>query len=145
MLRELVEGAGTGADVIAELGIGLNHAVAPRGHVMLDEKAGGTAHVAIGRNTGTYGGDNEATIHVDCVFSAPELEVDGRPCRYPVDRLPARDPRARLPADPPEPGWRSLARKIWAPIAVVVGLRRSSSASRSRSSRRSSSPSAATR
>ena len=78
LLQELVESAGEGADVIAELGIGLNHAVEPRGHVMLDEKAGGTAHVAIGRNTGSYGGDNEATIHVDCVFSGPEIEVDGR-------------------------------------------------------------------
>ena len=50
---------------------------------MLDEKAGGTAHVAIGRNTGTYGGDNEASIHVDCVFSAPEVEADGRPVDIP--------------------------------------------------------------
>jgi len=83
MLRELVAGAGTGADVIAELGIGLNHALVPRGHVMLDEKAGGTAHVAIGRNTGTYGGDNEASIHVDCIFSAPEVEADGRPVDIP--------------------------------------------------------------
>ena len=83
MLRELVEGAGEGADVIAELGIGLNHDVTPRGHVMLDEKAGGTAHVAIGRNTGSYGGDNEATIHVDCIFSAPEVEADGRPVDIP--------------------------------------------------------------
>jgi hypothetical protein len=78
LLRELVERAGEGANVIAELGIGLNHALRPRGHVMLDEKAGGTAHVAIGRNTGSYGGDNEAAIHVDCVFSGPELEADGR-------------------------------------------------------------------
>jgi len=83
MLRDLVDGAGAGADVIAELGIGLNHAVKPRGHVMLDEKAGGTAHVAIGRNTGTYGGDNEATIHVDCIFSGPEVEADGRPVDIP--------------------------------------------------------------
>src|SRR4051812_6147939 len=44
MLREIVDGAGSGGDVIAELGIGLNHTVRPRGHVMLDEKAGGTAH-----------------------------------------------------------------------------------------------------
>ncbi len=78
MLRNIIEQAGSGGDVIAELGIGLNHALRPRGHVMLDEKAGGTAHVAIGRNTGPLGGDNEATIHVDCVFSAPELEADGR-------------------------------------------------------------------
>jgi leucyl aminopeptidase (aminopeptidase T) len=83
MLRELVAGSGNGANVIAEFGIGLNHALRPRGHVMLDEKAGGTAHVAIGRNTGPYGGDNEAMIHVDCVFSGPELEADGRPISIP--------------------------------------------------------------
>jgi hypothetical protein len=82
-LRELVERAGPGADVIAELGIGLNPTVAPRGHVMLDEKAAKTAHVAIGRNTGVFGGDNEATIHVDCVFSDPQVEADGRPIQLP--------------------------------------------------------------
>jgi hypothetical protein len=83
LLRELVEGAGEGADVIAELGIGLNPTVAPRGHVMLDEKAARTAHVAIGRNTGSYGGDNEASIHVDMIFSLPELEADGRRIELP--------------------------------------------------------------
>ena len=83
MLRELVADAGRGADVIAELGIGFNPSIVPRGHVMLDEKAAGTAHVAIGRNTGSYGGDNEADIHVDCVFSAPQVEADGRPIQLP--------------------------------------------------------------
>jgi hypothetical protein len=83
MLRELVAGAGAGADVVAELGLGLNHTVVPRGHVMLDEKAARTAHVAIGRNTGAYGGDNEASIHVDLIFSLPELEADGRPVALP--------------------------------------------------------------
>jgi leucyl aminopeptidase (aminopeptidase T) len=78
MLRELVDRAGAGADVIAELGLGLNPMVRPRGHVMLDEKAAGTAHVAIGRNTGAYGGDNEAAIHVDMIFSRPQVEADGR-------------------------------------------------------------------
>jgi leucyl aminopeptidase (aminopeptidase T) len=82
-LRELVADAGRGADVIAELGIGLHPNVEPSGHVMLDEKARGTAHVAIGRNTGSYGGDNEAEIHVDCVFSAPQVEADGRPIQLP--------------------------------------------------------------
>lgn len=78
MLRELVADAGTGADVIAELGIGLNPAVEPRGHVLLDEKAARTAHVAIGKNSGAaFGGDNDAAIHVDCIFSEPELEADG--------------------------------------------------------------------
>ena len=83
LLRELVAGAGPGADVIAELGIGFNPTVSPRGHVMLDEKAAGTAHVAIGRNTGSYGGDNEAEIHVDCIFSDPQVAVDGRPIQLP--------------------------------------------------------------
>jgi len=82
-LRELVADAGRGADVIAELGIGFNPTVKPRGHIMLDEKAAGTAHVAIGRNTASYGGDNEAAIHVDCVFSAPQVEADGRPIPLP--------------------------------------------------------------
>jgi 2,5-dihydroxypyridine 5,6-dioxygenase len=83
MLRELVADAGEGADVIAELGIGLHPGLSPRGHTMLDEKAAHTAHVAIGRNTGSYGGDNEATIHVDCIFSEPVVEADGRPVDLP--------------------------------------------------------------
>lgn len=83
LLRGLVAGAGTGADVVAELGIGLNPTVTPSGHTMLDEKAAGTAHVAIGRNTGAYGGDNEASIHIDCVFSNPRIEADGRPLPLP--------------------------------------------------------------
>jgi hypothetical protein len=83
LLRALVDEAGAGADVIAELGIGLNPTVTPRGHVMLDEKAAKTAHVAIGRNTGVFGGDNEASIHVDCVFSDPVIDVDGRQVQLP--------------------------------------------------------------
>jgi hypothetical protein len=84
LLRALVEEAGPSGSVIAELGIGLNPAVSPRGHIMLDEKAARTAHVAIGSNVGSYGGTNESTIHVDCVFSEPQLEVDGRPVEIPV-------------------------------------------------------------
>jgi hypothetical protein len=83
MLQDLVTRGGAGADVIAELGIGFNPTISPRGHVMLDEKAANTAHVAIGRNTGPYGGTNEATIHVDCVFSHPDLTADGRPVELP--------------------------------------------------------------
>ena len=85
LLRRLVEDAGEGGNVIAELGIGFNPTVSPRGHVMLDEKAARTAHVAIGRNTGPYGGDNEATIHVDCVVSEPEIEADGKRVELPAD------------------------------------------------------------
>ncbi|HEX2506517.1 MAG TPA: aminopeptidase [Gaiellaceae bacterium] len=83
MLEELVESADAGARVIGELGLGLNPTVAPRGHVMLDEKAAGTAHVAIGNNTGSYGGRNSSTIHVDCILSSPVVEVDGRRLELP--------------------------------------------------------------
>lgn len=83
MLRELVADAGTGADTIAEVGLGLNPAVVVRGHAMLDEKAAGTAHVAIGNNVGMAGGDNAAAIHVDCIFAGPELEADGRRVELP--------------------------------------------------------------
>jgi len=83
LLQRLVDEAGPSGRVIAELGIGLNPTVIPRGHVMLDEKAARTAHVAIGSNVGSYGGVNESTIHVDCVFSEPELEVDGLPVEIP--------------------------------------------------------------
>ena len=83
MLRRLVDDAGQGADVIAELGIGFYPGLEPRGHVMLDEKAAGTAHVAIGKNTGVYGGVNDAKIHVDCIFSNPTFEVDGAPLALP--------------------------------------------------------------
>ena len=84
MLRDLVDEAGESGRVIAEVGIGLNHVVRPRGHVLLDEKAGGTAHVAIGNNTGPYGGVNLSPIHVDCVFSEPEIEADGERVELPV-------------------------------------------------------------
>ena len=83
MLRELVANAGEGADVIAELGIGFYPGLAPRGHVMLDEKAAGTAHVAIGNNTGVYGGVNKSSIHVDMIFSEPAIEADGRRIEIP--------------------------------------------------------------
>ena len=83
LLRQLVADAGEGADVIAELGIGLHPGLSPRGHTMLDEKAARSAHVAIGRNTGAYGGDNEAAIHVDCIFSEPQVEADSRPVDLP--------------------------------------------------------------
>lgn len=84
LLQGIVDDAGPSGRVIAELGIGLNPAISPRGHVMLDEKAGRTAHVAIGNNVGSFGGTNESSIHVDCIFSEPQLEVDGRPIEIPT-------------------------------------------------------------
>ncbi len=81
-LRELVDGAGEGAERVAEVGFGMNPTLEPRGHVLIDEKVAGTAHVAIGSNT-HMGGTQAASIHVDCVFSGAEAWADGRRVELP--------------------------------------------------------------
>ena len=75
-LRDVVAEAEGPADRVAELGIGLNPTLSPRGHVLIDEKVAGTAHLAIGSNI-HMGGTQAASIHVDCVFRLSELRLDG--------------------------------------------------------------------
>jgi aminopeptidase len=69
----------TGAgDVIAELGIGLNHEVTrPCGNMLLDEKILGTIHIAVGDNR-MLGGVNESSLHWDLLVMGPTVTVDGR-------------------------------------------------------------------
>jgi len=79
--RELVENAaekgGDAAYNLAELGIGTNTAVTDLvGSILLDEKAGGTVHVAIGDDAG-IGGDTDAPIHEDGVIRNPTVYADG--------------------------------------------------------------------
>lgn len=81
-LRELLADAGEGADRVAEVGIGINPTLAPRGHVLIDEKIAGTAHVALGSNF-HMGGDQMASIHLDCVFWVDEVLADSRPIDLP--------------------------------------------------------------
>jgi aminopeptidase len=83
LLQDVVDEAGPSGRVIAELGIGFNPTISPWGHVLFDEKAAHTAHVAIGNNSGQYGGTNVSSIHVDCVFSEPQIEADGQPVELP--------------------------------------------------------------
>lgn len=80
-IRETVEGAaetvGDAAYNLAELGIGTNVAVTELvGSVLLDEKAGGTVHIAIGDNAG-IGGETEAPIHLDGILRQPTVYADG--------------------------------------------------------------------
>ena len=76
--REAIAEAGTGADVVAELGIGTNDRARITGSVITDEKVLGTAHVAFGDNASpSYGGDNRAAIHVDGVMASATIEADG--------------------------------------------------------------------
>jgi leucyl aminopeptidase (aminopeptidase T) len=86
-IRATVEGAadevGEAAYNLAELGIGTNLAVTDLvGSVLLDEKAAGTVHLAIGDDAG-IGGDTDAPIHLDGVIRDPTVTVDGEELALP--------------------------------------------------------------
>ena len=90
-IRTTVEAAaedvGDAAYNLAELGIGTNVAVTDLvGSVLLDEKAGGTVHIAIGDNAG-IGGEIEAPIHLDGILRDPTVSADGA-----VIELPQSEP-----------------------------------------------------
>jgi aminopeptidase len=70
-----------GARRLGELGIGTNYAI-DRGtrEILLDEKLGGTVHMAVGRSYPESGGTNESAVHTDLVCDlrrGGKLEVDG--------------------------------------------------------------------
>ncbi len=77
-LRQLCEKRGDANwNRIAELGVGVNQAVRSfTGMPLVDEKAFGTCHIAIGRSQ-NFGGDIEASIHVDMVTRKPTIALDG--------------------------------------------------------------------
>jgi len=80
-IREQVETAaeavGRDAYNVAELGIGTNVGVAELvGSVLLDEKAAGTIHIAIGDDA-SIGGDTEAPLHLDGIVRDPTVYADG--------------------------------------------------------------------
>ncbi|MFB6198697.1 MAG: aminopeptidase, partial [Halobacteriaceae archaeon] len=70
---------------IAELGIGANVGASTLvGSVLLDEKAAGTVHVAIGDDA-SIGGDIEAPLHLDGVILEPTIYADGTEVELPTD------------------------------------------------------------
>jgi len=74
-----VMGASNGdKDVIAELGIGVNPGVVePVGNISLDEKIGGSVHIAVGMND-RFGGKNKSNLHQDFVILKPTIWFDGK-------------------------------------------------------------------
>ena len=87
-IREQVETAaeevGDAAYNLAELGIGTNVAVTDLvGSVLLDEKAGGTVHIAIGDDAG-IGGDTDAPVHLDGILREPTVYADGEEIDLPT-------------------------------------------------------------
>jgi len=86
-VREQVEAAseqvGEDAYNLAELGIGTNVAVDElAGSVLLDEKAAGTVHIAIGDDAG-IGGDTDAPLHLDGIIREPTVFADGEEVELP--------------------------------------------------------------
>ncbi len=73
--QNLLKKAQGNKDRIAEFGVGINHGMKPIGLRIYDEKALGTAHVAIGNNI-HLGGTNEASIHIDFILYKPTIEAD---------------------------------------------------------------------
>ncbi|GAA0247734.1 aminopeptidase [Haladaptatus pallidirubidus] len=77
------EEVGRDAYNLAELGIGTNVAVTELvGSVLLDEKAGGTVHIAIGDDAG-IGGDTDAPLHLDGIIRDPTVYADGEEVELP--------------------------------------------------------------
>ncbi|WP_178915154.1 aminopeptidase [Natronomonas gomsonensis] len=82
-VEEAAEQVGQNAYNMAELGIGTNIGVTDLvGSVLLDEKAGGTVHIALGDDAG-IGGDNDAPIHLDGILREPTVYVDGEEVELP--------------------------------------------------------------
>jgi leucyl aminopeptidase (aminopeptidase T) len=83
-VEEAAESVGQDAYNLAEFGIGTNVGVRQLiGSVLLDEKAGGTVHFAVGDDAG-FGGDVEAPIHLDGILRNPTVFVDGEEITLPT-------------------------------------------------------------
>ena len=87
-IREQIETAaeevGQDAYNLAELGIGTNVGVdALVGSVLLDEKAAGTVHLAIGDNA-AIGGETDAPLHLDGILREPTVYADGEEIELPA-------------------------------------------------------------
>ncbi len=77
-LREMLQAHGPEAFQLAEFGIGTNPRASIVGNVLEDEKAIGTAHIALGANH-SMGGRIQVPIHIDAILLAARVEIDGKP------------------------------------------------------------------
>jgi aminopeptidase len=70
-----------GARILGELGIGTNYGIESfTGEILLDEKIGGTVHLAVGASYPESGGKNESAVHWDMVCDlrrGGRITVDG--------------------------------------------------------------------
>jgi aminopeptidase len=70
-----------GSRTLGELGIGTNYGIPTfSGEILLDEKIGGTVHLAVGASYPETGGRNESAVHWDMVCDLRKggrITVDG--------------------------------------------------------------------
>lgn len=82
LLEEMLD-ADPGARCLGEFGIGANGGVSRfTRDILLDEKMGGTIHLAIGRSYPESGGRNDSAVHWDMIKDLRregEVYLDGRP------------------------------------------------------------------
>lgn len=76
LLRGLFEQHGDAARCFAEFGFGLNPCARVIGKIIEDEATYGTGHVAFGTNE-SFGGANQASVHIDLVYWHPTVRLDG--------------------------------------------------------------------
>jgi len=74
-LRDIVESV-EDADNFAEIGIGLNPNCRQNGDFEEEKKRLGNVHVAVGRNTGGYGGTVACLVHLDMVLYEATIKTD---------------------------------------------------------------------
>jgi len=71
-----------GARRLGELGIGTNYGIADgTKEILLDEKIGGTVHMAVGASYPETGGENSSAVHWDMVCDLRQggaITVDGK-------------------------------------------------------------------
>lgn len=77
-LLGMLDAGGPTGRLVAELGIGTNPRATLTGHILEDEKAAGTAHLAFGTSA-SFGGTNISTVHIDGMLLRPTVELDGHP------------------------------------------------------------------
>jgi aminopeptidase len=71
-------GTDDGARRLGEIGIGTNFGIDRAvGMTLLDEKIGGTVHLALGRSYPETGGTNESAIHWDLICTPRRVTADG--------------------------------------------------------------------
>ena len=82
-IETAAEAVGRDAYNLAELGIGTNVGVDELvGSVLLDEKAAGTVHLAIGDNA-AIGGETDAPLHLDGILREPTVYADDEEIELP--------------------------------------------------------------